>query len=276
MGSVGATGHGDEGDDTRETAECHLIASREIEGVEESVGAFVPLKSSKENIAPSSIQRMFQQDFPEFPKTFTKKTYLAMSLEDRKFMNITSRGIHKANNGYYEVLSPLRDENVNLPCNRELAETRLKQLSRRFASNPRYKEDYVAFLEKMLEDEHAAKAPNQCETAWYIPHHGVYHPKKAGKLRVVLDCSVEFQGHSLNRNLLQGLDLTNSLVGVLCRFRQEPVAFACDIEGMFHQVHVNDEHCHFLRFLWWDQEDTTKKPEEYRLTVHLCGANLSS
>lgn len=75
-------------------------------------------------------------------------------------MNITSIGIHKANNGYYEVLSLLRDENVNLPCNRELAETRLKQLSRRFASNPRYKEDYVAFLEKMLEDEHAAKAPN--------------------------------------------------------------------------------------------------------------------
>ena len=84
-----------------------------------------------------------------------------------------------------------------------------------------------------------------------------------------------FQGYSLNCNLLQGPDLTNSLVGVLCRFRQEPVAFACDIEGMFHQVHVNEEHRDFLRFLWWDQGDTTKEPTEYRMTVHLFGATSS-
>lgn len=54
----------------------------------------------------------------------------------------------------------------------------------------------------------------------------------------MFDCSAEFEGHSLNRELLQGPDLTNSLLGVLCRFRQETVAFACDIEGMFHQVKV--------------------------------------
>ena len=41
----------------------------------------------------------------------------------------------------------------------------------------------------------------------------------------------------------------NSLVGVLCRFRQEPVAFACNVEGMFHQVHINEEHRDFLCFL---------------------------
>ena len=131
-------------------------------------------------------------------------------------------------------------------------------------------------MEKMLEAGQAERAPKQClETTWYIPNHGVYHPKKPDKLRVVFDCSAEFQGYSLNRNLLQGPDLTNSLVGVLCRFRQEPVAFACDIEGMFHQVHVNEEHRDFLRFLWWDQGDTTKEPTEYRMTVHLFGATSS-
>ena len=68
---------------------------------------------------------------------------------------------------------------------------------------------------------------------WYIPHHGVYHPKKPEKIRVVFDCSVEFAGECLNRQLLQGPDLTNNLIGVLC---QEPVALTCDVEGMFHQV----------------------------------------
>ncbi|XP_067023705.1 uncharacterized protein [Acropora muricata] len=127
----------------------------------------------------------------------------------------------------------------------------------------------------MLEEGHAERAPKRYETVWYVPHHGVYHPKKPEKLRVVFDCSADFQGHSLNRHLLQGPDLTNSLVGVLCRFRQEPVAFACDIEGMFHQVHVNEEHRDLLRFLWWEQGDTTKAPTEYRVTVHLFGATSS-
>ena len=57
--------------------------------------------------------------------------------------------------------------------------------------------------------------------------------------------------------------------------RQEPVALACDIEGIFHQVKVNEEHRNYLRLLWWDQGDTTKDPEEYRMTVHLFGAGSS-
>ena len=110
---------------------------------------------------------------------------------------------------------------------------------------------------------------------WCILHQGFYHPKKPEKIQVVFNCSAEFQGHSLNRHFLQGPDLTNSLVGVLCRFRQGKVVVACDIEGMFHQVRVNEEHCSYLRFLWCDKSDTTKVPEEYRIQVHLFGATSS-
>ena len=83
------------------------------------------------------------------------------------------------------------------------------------------------------------------------------------------------QGHSLNRYVLEGPDLTNPLVGVLRGFRQEPVVLACDIEGMFHQVHVNEEHRGTLRFLWWEQKDTSKEPTEHRMWVHLFGATSS-
>lgn len=72
----------------------------------------------------------------------------------------------------------------------------------------------------------------QSKRIWYIPHHGVYHPKKK-KLRVVFDCGASYQGTSLNDQLLQGPDLTNSLVGVLIRLRQNPVAIMADIESMF-------------------------------------------
>lgn len=269
-GVVGARNHGDHDNEIEMTAGCHRIATREIASNEASTGKFIPLTSCKEIMAPSAIKKMFEQDFSE-PLDWN----VAMSQEDLKFMSITSNGIHKADDGHYEIPLPLRDESVHLPCNKKRAEARLKQLSRKFAIDSKYKEDYVTFMQKMLEDGHAEKAPKQHETVWYIPHHGVYHPKKPDKLRVVFDCSADFQGHSLNRNLLQGPDLTNSLVGVLCRFRQEPVAFACDIEGMFHQVHVNEEHRDLLRFLWWEQGDTSKEPTEYRMTVHLFGATSS-
>ncbi|XP_033099358.1 uncharacterized protein LOC117103008 [Anneissia japonica] len=46
------------------------------------------------------------------------------------------------------------------------------------------------------------------------------------------------QGSSLNDYLLQGPNLTNSLLGVLLKFRVEPIAIVGDIEGMFNQVLV--------------------------------------
>ncbi|XP_047502961.1 uncharacterized protein LOC125048341 [Penaeus chinensis] len=110
---------------------------------------------------------------------------------------------------------------------------------------------------------------------WYIPHHGVYHPKKPDKIRVVFDCSAVYKSESLNKNLLQGPDLTNNLIGVLCRFRKEHVAIACDIEAMFHQVKVKPDHRDLLRFLWWENGDPDSTIKEYRMTVHLFGATSS-
>ena len=53
------------------------------------------------------------------------------------------------------------------------------------------------------------------------------------------------------------------------------MAFSCDIEGMFHQVQVNEEHRDLFHFLWWPDGDTAKEPQQYRMTVHLFGAMSS-
>ena len=78
-------------------------------------------------------------------------------------------------------------------------------------------------------------SPEDSDT-WYIPHHGVYHPQKPGKIRVVFECSAKFVGLSLNSMLYRGPDLRNSLVGVLTRFREDKVAVMADIESIFYQV----------------------------------------
>ena len=103
---------------------------------------------------------------------------------------------------------------------------------------------------------------------WYFPHFGVRHPKKKS-IRVVFDSSAEFNGVSLNKKLLPGPDLMNSLLGVLMRFRRENYAIMCDVEQMFFSFHVNPEHRDFLRFLWFRNNDPKHPIIEYRMNVHL-------
>ena len=63
----------------------------------------------------------------------------------------------------------------------------------------------------------------------------------------------------------------NSLVGVLIRFRQDNIAVICDIEQIFHSFHVDPKHQNFLRFLWFKDNDPSKRIMENKMTVHLFG-----
>ena len=69
-----------------------------------------------------------------------------------------------------------------------------------------------------------------------------------------------------------GTNLTNSLLGVLIRLHQEPIAIMGNVQSMFHQVRVPEEDRDLLRFHWWPKGDFTKKLDKYRMTVHLFGA----
>ena len=100
-------------------------------------------------------------------------------------------------------------------------------------------------------------------------------PKKKDEIRVVFDAAALHDGVSLNSQLRQGPDLTNSLLGVLLRFRQDPIALVADIEGMFNQVKVPPEDADALRFLW-SEDDNLEQPSEFQMTSHIFGASDSS
>ena len=107
---------------------------------------------------------------------------------------------------------------------------------------------------------------------------GTYHiieSQKPEKVKVIFNCAAKFQNTSLNDQLLQGPDFTNSLVGVLLCFRQEKVAVMADVEKMFHQARVKPEDCEALQFLWWLEGDLDQDPIDYQMVVHLFGARSS-
>ena len=216
---------------------------------------------------------MFTLDFNEPPSDDHEK----ISVEDRKFIELLKAGITQRSDGHFEMPLPLKSENILLPNNKQMALSRLMKLKYKLGKDQKYAHDYRDFMKKLIDNGHAevASDPPPEGRTWYIPHHGIYHPRKPNKIRVVFDCSAEYKEESLNRNLLQGPDMTNNLTGILCRFRNQPIAFACDVEGMFHQVHVNKDQRDYLRFLWWEDGDMDQPIKEYRMTVHLFGATSS-
>ncbi|XP_064639523.1 uncharacterized protein LOC135495051 [Lineus longissimus] len=218
---------------------------------------------------------MFDCDFNEIPGSGE-----AMSVEDRRFLAIVSDAIRQREDGHFEMPLPFREDELKLPKNRNLALKRLNSLKSKMNKNAKYSEDYRGFMKKLLDNGHAERVPSEelnleDGTVCYIPHHGVYHPRKPNKIRVVFDCAAEYDGEALNKHLLRGPDMINNLTGALIRFRKNPIAFTCDIDGMFYQVGVHPKHRNYLRFFWWENGDLDKPLVEYCMTVHLFGATSS-
>ena len=103
----------------------------------------------------------------------------------------------------------LQNDNVKLPNNKLLVEKRLNKLRGKLEKDDQHYANYKVFVNEMTNKGYAEVVPakdldRNDGKVWYIPHHGVYHPKKPNKLRVVFDCISNYRNHSLNANLLQG------------------------------------------------------------------------
>jgi hypothetical protein len=224
----------------------------------------------QEILTPFTAIKLLERDF----ETGDLPDECGMSVEDKRFIEIMDKEVY-FNDGHYIAPLPFKENKVELTNNREEAKRRLLWQRQKFLKNEAYKKEYTEFMENLLNKGYAEKVKKQdpCEqSTWYLPHHGVYHPKKPNKIRVVFDCSSQYRGQCLNDCLLQGPDLTNSLMGVLLRFRQEEIAFMADIEAMFYQVQVPEYQRDYLRFLWWPGGELFGHICEYRMKVHIFGA----
>ena len=200
----------------------------------------------------------------------------SMSKEDKYALNVMERCV-TFENGHYVMPLMWRPGASELPCNRNMAFNRLASLKRRLQRDQDLRRSYVETVQNYIENDYAREVPVEsipCDVVWYLLHNAVKHPRK-GKVRVVFDCSAKTKGLSLNDVLLQGPDLANSLVGVLLRFRMEPVASVSDIASMFHQIRVDQKEYDALRFLWWPNGDLNAEPTDHQMLVHLFGSTSS-
>ena len=109
-----------------------------------------------------------------------------ISNKDRRFLKSLDTKTVKVGNHYQAPLT-LKNPDVKLPNNRKAAEKRLLYMKKRLMKDDRFHQQYTEFMQKILEKGYAkeSKATPQDGRVWYLPHHGVYHPRKPDKSRVV-------------------------------------------------------------------------------------------
>ena len=253
-----------------EDVSCHRIIVQDVATNKPAKHSFVP--SIRDITIAEQLQEMYLNDFNE--KESEKK---GLSVEDCTFLEIMKNEGRLTGNHHCLPL-PFRNSQLELPNNKTMVVKRLKSVKNKMSRNEEYRDNYNAFMTNLFAKGYARKVDHGKQVPegrlWYVPHHGVYHPK-TGKFRVVMDCSAEYAGRSLNGELLQGPDTTNLLLGVLLRFRQHKVPFMGDLEQMFFQINVPEEQRSFLRFLWWPDGNIEVEAEECEMCVHLFGAIFS-
>ncbi|XP_066913533.1 uncharacterized protein [Clytia hemisphaerica] len=226
-------------------------------------------------VKDSGIETMLKNLFSieTVPET-RMSDFEVFSQDDLHFLEIVESS--EFIDGHYHVPLPFRNKNQSFPDNFPQALKRMDSLKRKFQSSAQFHSDYVGFMKNIIEKGYAQQVTSSYPEGqnWYIPHHGVYHPTK-NKIRVVFDCSSSYKGFCMNKELMQGPDLANHLIGVLMRFRQEHVAFTADIESMFFQIKIPESQRRFHQFLWWRDGDYSKPPVTYEMNAHLQGSTSS-
>ena len=116
---------------------------------------------------------------------------VSLSCEDWRFLEIMEANIHRNDDGNWEMPLPFRLKDVKMPNNRNQAVNRLNGLIRTLRRKPQMEKDYFEFMQKILDKGHASPVPlddirakSQSGKVWYLPHFGVYHPKKPTQIRV--------------------------------------------------------------------------------------------
>ena len=188
---------------------------------------------------------MYNHEFTESKHKVNREND-EMSKEDLNFLQVLD------NDAHYKLPLPLRDDNFRLPNSRSQAEMRFRYLEIKMSMNYQFKNDYMKFMKELISKEYATASTAVAETrkCWYLPYHGVYNQNSPGKILVFANLSAEFSGKLINNSLLPDPDLYNQIVGVLPKFREEPLAVTGDIEAIYHQVKIPVKKRNFLQFLW--------------------------
>jgi hypothetical protein len=196
-------------------------------------------------------------DVDEYP---TNKRVVIVKKEDIEckthFKNTCSRNAE----GRFTVEIPFKLSGPNIGVSKEMAIKRFLSLENKFRKDPGLKRDYTEFIEEYIRLKHMELVPPtqvNVNGRVFLPHHAVTkETSTTTKLRVVFDASAKTTtGVSLNDAVMIGPKLENDLFDIIIRFRTHQYVFTADINKMYRQIIVADQHRKYQTILWRESPD---------------------
>ena len=157
-GIVGAIKSSKNEDCEADHATVNRVLSHEVQvGEDERVSHFAFKVQTKELLNPNQVIKLFEFDF--------------ISGEKEQSLSY---------DGHYEMPLPFKDDNIQLPDNKEQPLLRLGKLRQRLKNDEKYYSEYMRFMSEIISNGYAETVPEQEldlkeGRVWYLPHHGVYN-----------------------------------------------------------------------------------------------------
>ncbi|XP_018402106.1 PREDICTED: uncharacterized protein LOC108779233 [Cyphomyrmex costatus] len=155
--------------------------------------------------------------------------------------------------GRYEVLLPWKENHPPLQDNRDVAEKRLKAVTKKLRHEDLF-EDYNTVLNNWLAEGIIERVPTHevLKKSYYLPHRPVVKKEGTTRIRPVFDASAKTKNSpSLNQCLETGPNLIEHIPALLHRFRERKIGVTADITKAFLQINISSSDRDVLKFLWW-------------------------
>ena len=140
-----------------------------------------------DELSDQQMRQFLRLDDIDVNRSFKK----AMSVEDKEALKGMENSVRIVD-GHYEIGMLWKSVTPWLPNNKQMAEARLQSLKRKLQRDETFHRKYREFMENLIDRGYARKlteeeAARRSGRTWYLPHHGVFHPQKKDKIRVVFD-----------------------------------------------------------------------------------------
>ena len=192
-----------------------------------------------------------------------------------------------ANRTSWANLPLIQDPRTRLANNRNKALCVYYQQLRKLNKVPSDKDDVIksqAKLQSMGFVDYVKNLPIQQQDTLrnhniqnFIPWRAVWKGNSISTpCRVVFDASQQTNtGYSLNDIVAKGTNNMNRLVEILIRWTSHQTAFHTDVSKMYNSVRLHEDHWCLQRYIWQEELDDSKLPEEKVIKTLIYGVKSS-
>ena len=199
-------------------------------------------------------------------KKCTTEIYQLSRIEQQELSVIEDNLVLDPIENRWKASYPYKIDPSVLENNEMQAESLLLKQEKKFQNSKedqsRYNDQFDDFIQREVFTEVTEEEmKNYKGPVFYVSHHAVHKEESVSTpIRLVINSSLKYRGHSLNDILMKGPNVLNDILGVQLRFRSYQIAVVSDIKKMYHSILTTtvERHLRRVKFRHFDSSKEIK------------------